>query len=411
MATTHFTEKSLEKLDKGDWIDERYPGLVFRVGQKTRTWMHRQPRRADGSRPGFRLGRHPDLLLDDAVRKYQIERGRLARGEPHPDLDKRIRELEAELRALKRAAGKLVTFGDLVEDFLEHYVPASGRPLSPKVHGRYRRALAAKALPLWKDTDVEQIEAAEIERLVRKIKKKAPHASNEILKILKTMFGWGVQKDIISVNPCAKISKLVQDTKRTRVLSPDELKAAWKSFSAIETRHGDALRFLLLTGQRRAEVCRLPWSEIQEDWWSLRAARTKKSKPNLIYIAPLAQRLLEKLRAETPDSDYVFRGYRNEDKPLCMEHVSKLCKATCDALRDAGDVKRRFTVHDLRRTVATTTRSLGANRRVVKRILNHASNSVTDVYDLYGMKPEIENTLTTWNDYLADLLEIKPSDV
>lgn len=408
MAQAHFTERTIRELKQGDWTDPRYPGLIFRVGQKKRTWMHRQPRLADGSRPGSRLGEYPEFGLAAARAKYEDEKGRLARGEPHPEPEKRIKELEAELRALKRSTGKLVTFGDLAKRFLDEYVPKSKRPLTPKVHKRYERLLERHALPHWKNRDADLVEDFEIEEVVQRIKQGAPFVANLYVKLLKTMYAWGVRKKIVAVNPCAHMSPPVRDTNRSRVLSGDELRAAWWGFDEIETRHGDALKFLVLTGQRRGEVTGLRWAEIQGDWWCLTEDRSKNRQPNLIFIAPLARGILEKLRPQTERSGYVFRGYRlREDRPLCKEHVTKLCKSVSDRLVADGVAKTPFTVHDLRRTVATTVRSLGGQRKVVKRILNHASNTVTDIYDLYGMGPEVKDALSLWNDHLTELLGLK----
>lgn len=409
MAQTRFAERTLPKLQPGDWTDARYPGLVFRVGQKTRTWMHRQPRLADGSRPGAKLGRYPALNLDAALAMYKAENGRLARGQPHSDPEARIKELEAELRALKRSVGKLVTFGDLAQRFLDEYVPKSKVPLTPGVHRRYTRVLERHALPHWKNRDADLVEDFEIDEVVQQIKQGAPFVANLYVKLLKTMYSWGVRKKIVAVNPCAHMSPPVRDTNRSRVLSGDELRAAWWAFDEIGSRHGDALKFLVLTGQRRGEVAGLPWSEIQGDWWCLPADRCKKGRqPNLIFIAPLARGILDQLRPQTERSGYVFRGYRlREERPLSKDHVTKLSKTVSDRLVADGVARTPFTVHDLRRTFATTARSLGAERKVVKQILGHASNTVTDVYDLYGMGPEIQDTLSLWNDHLTDLLGLK----
>lgn len=408
MGQTRFTEKTMAKLKHGEWTDQRYPNLRFRVGKKARTWVYRPPRLPDGTRPGGKLGRYPDLNLEAAVRKYEAERGRLARGEPHPDVEKRIQELEAELRALKRLSGKLVTFGDLAERFLEEYLPKSGRPLAPRTRHRYSQLLRDHALPLWADSDVEQIEDTEVKALLAEIKKAGtPFAANHLLKLLKTVFSFGIKQKLTTVNPCATIAKL-RDNERTRVLSPDELRLAWTAFSELN-EYGAALQLLAVTWQRRKEVAELPWSEIQGEWWSLPGTRTKNGKPNLIYLTPLARGILDRRRSCGEPSKYVFRGQVAKDQPVSDGHVYQLCREVSDRLLEAGEIQSPFHVHDLRRTAATLASSQGVNRRVVSRILNHGSKSVTDIYDLYSMQPEIQQAFTLWDEYLSDLLGVKPS--
>lgn len=405
MPKTHFREKTLENLDQGEWTDPRYPNLKFRVGAQTRAWYYRPPRRADGSRPGGNLGRYPDLNLAAAIKKYNDEKGRLARGELHPDPEKRIQELEAELRALKRATGKLRTFGDLAERFMTDYVPKSGRPLSAKTRHQYEQVLRDFALPIWQDRDVDYIEDTEVEALLSEIKARGtPFTANRLLKLLKTMFSFGLKRKIATVNPCAHISKL-RDNERDRILSPKELRAAWLAFSKVS--YGQVFQLLILTWQRRNECVQMPWSEIQDNWWHLPATRSKNGHPNLIYLAPLSRRILSQ---GTTDSSFVFRGRTRKDQAVDASHISKLCASISRQLAKDGAITSPFMVHDLRRTAATMARSNGEDRRVVKTILNHRSNSVTDIYDLYEMQREIQETLTAWDRYVTDLVGLKSVD-
>lgn len=409
MAQTRFSNATLKKLTRGDWLDSRYPNLVFRVGERTRTWLFRLPRRPDGSRPGLKLGRFPDLDLVEAIKAYEIERGRLARKELPEDIHEQIKELEARLVALKRLAGGLVTFKALGERFLDEYVPKSGRPVTKMVHVRYRGLFANYAFPAWAERDAQNIDAGEIEALLSEMRPTAPAAANSLLKVLKTMYSWGMKRKLVSVNPCAFIAKRA-DNKRSRVLDRDEVLAAWHAFSGLENAAvGRALKLALLTMQRRSEVASMTWDEIAGEWWKLPEGRAKNGEPNLIYLAPIARGLLEEQGGDAKASRFVFPGIRRRDLPLIAGHLTTECHNVSAALLAAGKIRASFTVHDLRRTAATTVRSLEAPRRVVQRILNHRSRDVTDVYDLYAMKPEIRGVLTKWGEYVADLVGVTPA--
>lgn len=413
MPETHFTDGTLKALAHGDWVDPRYPNLVFRVGKKARTWMYRPPRRADGSRPGTKLGRFPDLNKETAVRMYEDERGRIARGEPHPDLEKRIGELEAELEAVKRAAGKLITFGELAEQFMQSYVPRSRRPWATSTRSNNRQLLRDYMLPHWKDRDAEALEEEEIEEVLTALKTTTPSAANGVHKLLGTIYRWANRKKKVKVNPVMSIDQPVEQLDRERVLYPAELKAAWKCFSEIKTAHGLALKQLVLTWQRRGEVAAMTWNEVMDGWWELPRERTKSRKrSNLIYMAPLAQKVLDLQASQANRGSYVFPGtLKDLDQPINKKVLTKRCGKISRDLVQQGIAKSHFTVHDLRRTAATTARGLGVDRRVVETILNHGRRTVTDVYDLYEMKPEIESAMKTWNDYLVDLLGLRPGDV
>ena len=63
------------------------------------------------------------------------------------------------------------------------------------------------------------------------------------------------------------------------------------------------------------------------------------------------------------------------------------------------------TPHDLRRTAATRMRALGIVSDDVKRVLNHAPNSVLGRhYDHYGAIPEKRRALETWANELERIM-------
>ena len=62
-----------------------------------------------------------------------------------------------------------------------------------------------------------------------------------------------------------------------------------------------------------------------------------------------------------------------------------------------------WTVHDLRRTVATGLAKLGCPRVVQDRILNHVDSSVSAIYDRHHYDAEARTWLQKWADYLEVL--------
>ena len=53
-------------------------------------------------------------------------------------------------------------------------------------------------------------------------------------------------------------------------------------------------------------------------------------------------------------------------------------------------------IRDLRRTMATQMRSLGVDRLVVSKLLNHAEGGVTKTYDRYAADPEKAAAMERW---------------
>jgi integrase len=71
-------------------------------------------------------------------------------------------------------------------------------------------------------------------------------------------------------------------------------------------------------------------------------------------------------------------------------------KRTVDALT--------WWLHDLRRTYATHLRSLGIDRLVVSKLLNHAEAGITKTYDRYAADPEKAATMERWANRLREII-------
>jgi integrase len=61
-------------------------------------------------------------------------------------------------------------------------------------------------------------------------------------------------------------------------------------------------------------------------------------------------------------------------------------------------------IHDLRRTMATQMRSLGIDRLVVSKLLNHAESGITKTYDRYAADPEKAAAMEQWARRLWEII-------
>jgi integrase len=66
-------------------------------------------------------------------------------------------------------------------------------------------------------------------------------------------------------------------------------------------------------------------------------------------------------------------------------------------------------LHDLRRTFATHLRSLGVDRLVVSKLLNHAEGGVTRIYDRYTADPEQAAAVERWANRLREIISGAPA--
>jgi integrase len=100
--------------------------------------------------------------------------------------------------------------------------------------------------------------------------------------------------------------------------------------------------------------------------------------------------------------DYIFSG---TDGASPLSGWSKAQKRMMDAIyANTGALPKPWNPHDIRRTVATRiAEALGeVGDKLVKRVLGHADQEVTAIYNRYAYVKEMRHVLTQWaNELLA----------
>ena len=141
------------------------------------------------------------------------------------------------------------------------------------------------------------------------------------------------------------------------------------------------------------------WSEIHADGWRLPAERAKKGKGHLVPLSTLAREILDGV----PEiGELVFRSHN--DAPLSgWSKTAKRLRKLCGPME-------LWRLHDLRRTFATQLRSLGIDRLVVSKLLNHAEGGVTKIYDRYTADPERAAAMERWANRLREIISGVPVD-
>ena len=103
---------------------------------------------------------------------------------------------------------------------------------------------------------------------------------------MKRFLGWCAARDMIDANPATAVEKVARETKRDRVLDDAELVTIWRAAEALGGIFGMAVRVLVLTGARRAEIFEARRGELVEQGAALRlpAERAKNGEGRLIWL-------------------------------------------------------------------------------------------------------------------------------
>lgn len=171
--------------------------------------------------------------------------------------------------------------------------------------------------------------------------------------------------------------RLRERKERIRELSADEER---RLFKTLRSDLQPFVKFALMTGKRRAEICGLKWSDIDYDANRIHF-RVKGGKIHSLPMNADIRALLSAVRRSNimAARRYVFtyRGQDGELRPIPQSggHVWKLWR---EALTEAEIEDLRF--HDLRHTFATRLLRQCRNLKLVSRLLGHASIETTMRY-------------------------------
>jgi integrase len=166
----------------------------------------------------------------------------------------------------------------------------------------------------------------------------------------------------------------------------------------------DFLWLVALTGQRRSEVARLAWQDL--DWkareWNQRAETNKTQVAHSIPLGARAVALLNRRRDAAK---------ANGEEPTGLVLPSAkggLLLVTADALMDTvqaaggGD----FRLHDLRRGMVSAMAELGVDFAVADSLLNHSASAsrhgTLAVYQKAELKAPKRRAMDLWEAAIFD---------
>ena len=173
----------------------------------------------------------------------------------------------------------------------------SRRRFGRDLHSRTRREdrnqpritnlLRRDVIPHWGTKSIHEIKKRDVSDLVSLIGQRNDHASHRLLKTLKTFFRWCVGRAVIDFSPAEGIASRYREVSRDRVLTDQELAAVIICSPTNASAYGRIVQFLALTGQRREEVAKLKWDELDEKArsWTIPGSRTKNKRVHIVHLS------------------------------------------------------------------------------------------------------------------------------
>jgi integrase len=227
-----------------------------------------------------------------------------------------------------------------------------------------------------------------------------------IFSLMRQMFRFAVDRDILEADPTASIRKAKiggKDTERDRRLSEDEIKLLALKLPDAELMHSTecAVWLALSTCCRIGELLTARWDRIDFDkrTWLIPAEYSKNGRPHTIWLSDFALAQFQRLHTINGTTPWCYPD-RTGTRAVSTKTVTKQLG---DRQRDAEPMSGRskavgtlklsgglWTPHDLRRTGATQMTALGVLPEVAERCLNHTEeNKVKRIYQRHSYEAEM----------------------
>lgn len=393
------------KAEQTKYYKREAHGFAIKVWPSgAKTWVYIYT--FDGKRKEMRLGEYPAMKLADARTKYT---------EAY-ELHKNDRDPGAEDRQKKEERRLADTIEDLVKEYIKKHAKINKRSWKDD-----ERLLNKEVVPLWGDRKAVDIRKRDVVLLLEGIVERgSPAMSNQTLKIVRKMFNFAVERDILQHSPCAGVKALAPNNSRERTLSESEIKSLWTNLDSgiISDEIKRALKLILVTAQRPGEVIGMRAAEIDKRWWTIPSERAKNGRTHRVYLTDLAVQLI----GDTEKKDFLFPCLHKKKikqiethavgvavrRNLAWPLVDKSGKPLFDADgKPATENKlgvEQFTPHDLRRTAATFLAQMGTMDEVIDAVLNHAKQGIIKVYNQYRYDKEKQMALESWERKLNSII-------
>ena len=300
------------------------------------------------------------------------------------------RDLASEKRESKR---RIVTdqVADLLETFITQHVSQN------RSAGEMSRLLRRELGKPWGTRSIHEINKRDVVELISAIEQRgAPIAANKTLKSIKTFLRWCVGRAILDQSPAEGVPLPAKEVARDRVLDERELSQVILAARKIGGPYGGIVELLALTGQRREEVARLTWGELdlKQQVWTIPKSRTKNAKAHVVHLSEQSLAVLKRAARQGP---LVFSKIGT--KPF--QEFSR-AKRSLDQLSGVAG----WRLHDLRRTCVSGMARLGIAPHVADKILNHQAGTISGVaavYQRHEFLAERRKALDIWGAHVGKL--------
>jgi integrase len=248
------------------------------------------------------------------------------------------------------------------------------------------------------------ITRAELKAELKKVKNRpAPVEANRTFEVLRKLYNWAVEEEILAENPVFKLPRPAEEAQRDRTLTADELQTFWHALDASSPIVRGVFRLMLLSAQRRNEVSHMRWSDLdrRENWWNIPAELTKTDRPYRVPLTPAMLVIIGEMEQLELEPIWVFPRVSGGG-PVPETNLTRPFR---QLIKEAGIA--HFMPHDILHTVTSHMTAMGISEFDVGKVRHHTSRDLkttTSRYNHYAYDREKRRALDLWNARLLGIV-------
>lgn len=328
---------------------------------------------------------------------------------PEPDMTKRQIEKELNRQAVmfeEAVSHGYKTTAVKFEDFAEEWFEEYAKPNLRSTTYERMRQLTHRVYPAIGHLRMDKITARQLQSFVNSLAKDganektgkplAPKTIRHNLSFISNVFSYAVKMDLLSDNPCSKVTIPKGEAKEKQIYSQEEMVVLLTRISGEPAKYKAFFYLIAYSGFRRSEMLGLEWKDIDFEHGIITVKRTSnytsergiytdttktKRSQRVLKISPYIMEILKELKAEQDDealrigdkwveTDRLFVKWNGE--PMNNQTPYGWLKEFCEK-----NELPFYRIHSFRHFAASSLISAGLDVTTVSGALGHCCSSTT----------------------------------
>ena len=283
---------------------------------------------------------------------------------------------------------KSMAFKDLAEKYINQKIGEGARSLTIISHNSKKN----KVVEYSPNLDIHEINEEWISKYEAYLRLQLKNESNTIAKdmqFIRAVCLMAIKDNLIKINPFANY-KIKRTSTTPSSLTLEEVKLLRKLYDAKAIRGSlqkSLKRFLwsCYTGMDFQDTNHIQYEHLYktENQWVLEFTRIKTG---VNYLVPLSKEAKTLIKLKKNKNGKIFPQMSNQKTNKYLKEVLSIAR-----------IRKQITFHSARHTFGTNSINAGIPREIVKKMMGHSKNDMTDHYARLMPSTIINTSLELWN--------------